>query len=276
MSKLIFFSVEEILNEVFFNDVEESIKLLKDHELFDVVERNLEYLKNKNEKDAQKVFDTITVSFLQTVNTTLHTIDDLNVRNNLKYILSNIGNYIIDNFSEYKILTIKELKSLRESLISLSEVKGYNFNDIDNHLQLNRLIRKMEKKTEFTLNDLPAVYYDWLGNNNKLDEIARNLYSEGAIKSVKSFKKLFQPEPVNVQINPTKCEFVFILFDTLHEKKLIQPKIKRGKFVPLQRYSVDFQGEILFKKAPKYIKQEIKKRKETYSKLKAKAEKWIQ
>ncbi|WP_299112032.1 hypothetical protein [uncultured Winogradskyella sp.] len=276
MNKSIFFSVEEILNEVFFNNVDESILLLKKYELYDIVQQNLSYLKNKKERDTKKVFDTITISFLQTVNTILHAIEDIDIRNDLKYILSNIGHYIIDNFADYQILTITELKSLRESLISLSEIKGYNFKDIDSHLQLNRLIRKMENKSTVASNDMPKVYYDWLGNINKLDEIADNLYSERAIKSVKTFKKLFKPEPVNLEINPAKSDLVFVLFDILHEKKLIQPKNRRGKFLALKQHSVDLQGKVLFKKAPKYIKQEIKKREETYYQLRAKAEKWIE
>ncbi len=276
MNKPILFSVEEILNEVFFNDVSKSVQLLKDYDLFDVVEQNLQYLNNKNGKDAKKVFDTITVSFLQTVNLTLHKIDDLDVRNDLKYILSNIGNYIIDTFSDHNILTVNELKSLRESLISLSEVKGYSFNDIDNHLQLNRLIRKMEGNSKPISNGLPHSYYNWLGVDYELDELARNLHSDKAIKSVITFKKLFSSNPVHVEIYPEKRDFVFVLFDTLHNKKLIQPKGKRGKFIPLQQYSVDLQGKILFKKEPKYINQEIKKRKEMYDELRVKAEKWIQ
>ncbi len=265
-----FFSVEEILNEIFFDQIDENIKLLKKHKLYDVVEEHLVFLKSKKQSEIKEGFETLTVSFFQTINTTLKEIDDLEIRDDLKYVLSNIGNYIIDSVS----LDKSELESLKEALVNLSKLKGYSFKDIDRYIQINRSIRKIEDNPLTKNKNNP--YYEWKGDDYKLKEIADNLKSEDIIESVIPFKKLFAPEPNKIIINSEKGDFLFVLFDTMHDKGLIKSKIKRGKFVPLQEHCVDLYENILYEDKPKYIKQKIKKEKEKYHELIAKAKKWIE
>lgn len=267
----ILYSVKEILDEVFFDGVDESIALLKEYELYDAVEEHLGFLKEKKEEEIKKNFETITLLFIQTVNSKLHKIKDDEPRLELKYILTEIGNYIVDSIP----FKNKELKSLREALISLSELKGYDYKDIESRLQISRLIRNSERSPVNTSNFDKEPYYEWLKEDYKIDEISNNLRSEGVIKSVKSFKKIFTPEPIEFQANSEKKDFLFVLFDTLYDEKIIRPKVKKGKFLALQRFGVDLHNEILYKKESKYIKQEIKKNKERHEKLREKVEKWI-
>ncbi|MDE1206018.1 hypothetical protein [Tenacibaculum larymnensis] len=267
----IFFSVKEILNEVFFNGIDESIELLKEYDFYDIIEQHLLFLKNKKEDEVKKNFETVTLLFIETVNSKLSQINDDKLRLDLKYILTEIGNYIIDSVS----FENEELKSLRDALISLSEIKGYDYKDIESRLQISRLIRNSEKNSINTSRIEKQPYYEWLIEDYKMDEISNNLKSEGVIRSVKSFKKIFTPEPIQFQADSEKGDFLFILFDILYDEKVIRPKVKRGKFLALQRFGVDLHNEILYKKESKYIKQEIKKNKERHEKLREKVEKWI-
>ncbi|CAA0180198.1 hypothetical protein [Tenacibaculum maritimum] len=268
----IFYSIEEILSEIFFDNISESINLLKEYGFYTLVNEHLIFLKEKKDNEIKEAIETVVISFIQTVNTKLYDIDDEDNKLELKYLLSEIGNYIIDCIN----LERPKLKSLKSALISLSELKGYDYKDIESRLQISRLIRISTSTKDDLIEELDKrPYYEWLSKDYKIDEISKNLKSENIIKSVKSFKRIFTTEPEEFQTNPDKREFLFILFDVLYDNNFIKPKIKKGKFLPLQKYCVDFQNKILFKKKPKYIKQEIKKKAEKYERLKAKAKKWL-
>jgi hypothetical protein len=276
MRQVILFSVKDILEEIFFEDVRNEIQLLKDNHVYEIVESNLSHLRDKNEESIQRDFNTITLSFVQKINDHLKHVEDQSIKNRLKYILGEIGNYIIDSLVNNNVLTHLELVTLDESLKSLSELNAYDYSDINMRLQIKRLIRNKSNGNnvqKVTANE--KAHYLWLEKNHKLDEITDNLYSEKIITSKKSFRKLFSGEPIKVSVSNEKADFLFILFDVLHENRYIKPKGIQGKFQPLCQNCVDLDGKILFKTEPKYIKQKIKRTPKTHEKLRSKAETWI-
>lgn len=264
-------SIESILNDIFYDGTEKTIEQLKKYGLYEITQKKITYFNNSINLNKADNLNAIYASFVQSINTKLNNISDLNEREHLKYILSDIGNHLIDKLIKNKIITSNDLKALEVSLEEIYKILGYDINDLLKRTQFNRIVSLLDSH-----NTESNIYYEWISDDlNHFDEICRNLRSEKSISSIKDFKKLFSPKPVNVGFNEDSIEFVVVLFDTLYEKKLIKPRNKKGHLAPLKVYAVDFENNILFKKEMKQVKYTIKKNNSKYNKLRSKAEKWI-
>lgn len=274
MNISVLFSVDKMINKIFFDDTESAISLLKEYKLYALVNERLSYISRQIEQNNKLDFTTLSISFIQEVNSILDDIENEKIKQKLKYFLGSISNYIIDTLTNEKIITSQNLIFLKESLKNLADVKNYNFQDIEMRLQIDRLIDRLDSSEE--PNSIKAVpYYEWKSRPHKLDEVSRDLKSEKVIHSTKDFRKLFSQNPVFFKVPPDKSDFLFVLFEVLYDYKLITPKVKKGKFSALVEFATDLEEKVLYRKSPKYIKQEIKKNIQTYNKLKDKAVKWI-
>jgi len=268
-------AIEFILDEIFFNKTEEAIKKMEEYDLFGIIDNNISHLNSKLESNTFIDFNTIAVSFLLSMNSKINIIKDTEDKEYLKYIISNIGNYLIDKFLTEGIIDFKGLKELESSFSTLCELQGYNYSDLDNRVQLKRIISALESQNSNVVTT-KDIYYEWNGKDYLLDDITKNLKSENSIASTKEFRKLFSTSPPDkVRFQNGIQDFLVVLFDTLYEKKILKPKGVRGHFALIYKCAVDLDNNILFKKEPKHINYSIKKNKEKYRKLRAKAENWI-
>ena len=266
-------SIESILNDIFFDGTEKTIEQLKEYGLYEITQKKIAFFNDSMNQNKVANLNAVYASFVQSINTKLNNVSDLDEREHLKYILVNIGNHLIDKFIENRLLTTDDLKALEASLKEIYEILGYDFNDLLKRTQFARIASLLDSQEN---NKEANIYYEWISDNlNHFDEICRNLKSEKSISSIKDFKKLFTPKPVNVNFSKKSGEFVIVLFDTLYNEKLIKPRKKKGHLAPLKNYAVDFENNVLFKKEMKQIKYTIKKNESKYNKLKVKAEKWV-
>lgn len=274
---MIKYSIETILNDIFFDGTEKTIEQLKKYGLYEITQKKIDFFNNSMNQNKVTNLNAVYTAFIQSINTQLNNVGDLVEREHLKYILSNIGNHLIDKLIETNLITSNDLIDLEESLKEICELLGYDFEDLRKRTQLNRialLLRNQEKNNGIKKES--TIYYEWVSQDHNLfDYVCRNLKSEKSISSIKDFKKLFTPEPVNVTFSKDNSEFIVVLFDTLYEQKLISPRKKKGHLAPLKNYAVDFDNNILFKKEMKQIKYTIKKNTLKYDKLRCKAEKWL-
>ncbi len=268
-------SIESILNDIFYDGTEKTIEQLKKYGLYEITQKKITFFNDSVNQNKVTNLNAVYALFVQSINTKLNNISDLDEREHLKYILSNIGNHLIDKLIESRLITPNDLKSLEVSLEEIYKILGYDINDLLKRTQFSRIASLLDSQKENN-NRESNIYYDWIGEDlNRFDEICRNLKSEKSISSIKDFKKLFTSEPVNVSFKKENFEFVVVLFDTLYEQKLIMPRKKKGHLAPLKNYAVDFDDNVLFKKEMKQIKYTIKKNTVKYNKLKGKAEKWV-
>ncbi len=274
-NKGILFSVQEILAEIYSDNLEEAIIKLNLYDLKNVVDNKLQYLKSRIEKNEMIDLNIFSVSLLKSINDIVLNIEDDNDRKLLKYILSDIGTYLIDSFIKHEELNRMQLTALFNSLRGVSEIEGYDFKDLEMRLQLQRSIRNQLRETNEPKESNLVVFYEWLGEDHKLIELAENLKSEKSISSVKDFKKLFTAEPRKVTFSENSKKFIVVLFDLLYEKKLIKPRKNKGHLLPLKRYAVNLENNFLFKNEMKVEKQMAKKNPSKYHMLRTKAKKWI-
>lgn len=263
-------SIESILNDVFFDGTEKAISDLKQYELFDITQKQIDYFNESIQNKKVSNLDLIYTLFAQQINSKLININDSEVKERLKYLLSEIGNFLIDKLITENLVFKDDLIGLEEALKDAYNLLGYDFQDLKKRTQFSRIASMIENQKKNI-----TVYYEWMKYKILFEDILQNLKSENIIKSIKDFRKLFTPNPVSVNINSDFSEFIIVLFDTLHEKKIIKSRGRKGHFTPLKNYSIDFDNNILFKKEMKHVKDAIKKNPLKHEQLKKKAEKWI-
>lgn len=268
-------SIKSILNKIFFNEVDTALLKLKQYGFDIILEQKINLIYKRFQSKNISDIDIIASSFLQTVNTKLKEITSKEDELFVKYLLTDIGNHLIQNFKNVKTVTYRDLDKLNNTFKSICEIEGYDYKDLENRIGLKNKIDLLKVNQDGVLDTKP-VYYDWLKSNSSLDFLIDDLKSEKMIKVKNEFNSLFTQNPLKTKINAEFKEFIFILFDTLYEKKIIQPRVKKGHFLPLIQNAVDFDGNILYLKKANSYKFTIKKNKEKSNKLKRKSLKWIE
>lgn len=262
-------SIKFILNEIFFSEVDVALNKLKQYEFDVILEQKINLIYQRFQSKNISDIDIIASSFLQTVNTKLKGIINKEDELFVKYLLTDIGNHLINNFFKLKTVTYKDLEKLKDAFKSICEIEGYNYKDLESRIGLLKV-------NQNGVQDAKPVYYDWLKSDSSLDFLVHDLKTEKMIKIKNEFRSLFTKNPLKTKINTEFKEFIFILFDTLYEKKIIKPRVKKGHFSPLIQNAVDFDGNNLFLKKANSYKFTIQKNKEKHKKLKKKSLKWIE
>lgn len=265
-------SIKNILDEVYFGKVDDAIQKLEQYGFYDVLNKKVITIYKKLESKELLNIEIVATSFLQTINTKLNSVEDDTDKYFLKYIISEVSNYLIKKYFSIEEVTYENLERLEGALQSISEVEEYDYRDLESRLNLKKTISFLKLKTS---SKPIIVHYEWCRDKESLNTLAYDLKSMEVIRSVGDFKRLFSSSPISVKIDDTHKEFVFILFDLLHEQRLIKAKGRKGHFTPLVKNTVDYENNILFNKRPNQIKYTIQKNKEKYWVLRAKAEKRI-
>jgi len=264
--------LEQILEFLFVNKTE-AFALVKKYDLESILQKGFEAVKNYSHDRSLKScrIGDISAFVLMGVNNKLKVITDLNEKRKLELLLRDIANYLIGK----TISTSTEgpeniIQEIKLSCKAACEFHDYNYEALLDTLDLHKFEKLYPSSS--------AIYYDWNGSRQDLDELARNLKSDDCIQSVREFKFLFSPSVSNsftVHISKEKLPFLLALFDELKFTGLITPKGNKGHFHPLRVHGVDFDQKVLIQKDPKSIKFSNKKNTIKWTQLSQKAKNWI-
>lgn len=267
-------TLDQILYEL-FADKETPISLLKRYNLYNVLNNGISLIKNATDNhpvDASK-FREISASILVSVNSRLVVVTDPAEKQHLELLISEIVQYllrkVIERIDQPNVL----LNYLKESLQTASSINGYDFEALRNLLKLNHY-----QSTLPIIKHGGIFYYDWLGKDYDLTDLADNLKAEKSLVSVKDFKRLFtnhNDHSLKVQFSRSNIPFLLALFDELKFRKLIFPKGNKGHFHPLRAYGVDFENKLLIDREPKTIKYIAQKNPEKWRQYLDKVKSWI-
>jgi len=215
-------------------------------------------------------------SLLTRINVALSTIKNKKVKEDLKYILSEVNSkliaFIISQSKESPMEIIGKIKTSTQTTI---EINGWDRNDFKKYLPVDQMAYLSNAIQQRDAISKP-VFYDWNCRPHELDELAKNLKSSVKV-SVKEFKKLFckPKETFNVKVQREELDFIMVLFDYLKERRFITPRGKQGHFLPLKIYLVDLDGKVLITEETKTLKFTIKKNRKKWAILRDKVEKWV-
>lgn len=221
---------------------------------------------------------TIASAFLSGINSKLSSVLAADEKKNLELIISDIAfvliKSILDNYEGDRTLV---LSSIYDSLRTTCEFHNYDFEALHQAVPLRRCIEVQPGKTIKTVNSAARVYYRWNSNMYNLHTLSRDLKSRDVIKRTREFHKLFESPTADftVSFNKNYHNELIVLFDTLFDKNHILPVGRKGHFVPLQTYAVDFENNSLITKPPKTIKYTLKKNSTKWHELTEKVEKWL-
>lgn len=266
-------SIDQILEEL-FADKATPISLLKKYNLYDVLNNGISLIKNTTDNhpvDAYK-FREISASILVSVNSRLGGVADSAEKQHLELLISEVVQYllrkVIERIGQPNVL----ITYLKESLQTASSINGYNFEALRNLLKLNHY-----ETTVPIRKPVGIFYYDWLGKDYDLADLADNLKADQSVSSVKDFKRLFKnhnDHSLKVQFSRPNLPFLLALFDELKFRKLIFPKGNKGHFHALRTYGVDFENKLLIDREPKTIKYIAQKNPEKWQQYVDKAKSW--
>ncbi len=266
--------LNNLIDKIFVNKNEEIFLLLKKMELDIFISNFLSRLNELQSSDFEKgknIIGTLASTYLTRLNSVLEKVDNIEEKEELEYILSEISNEFIhqllqkDGISQEILLT-----EIRDSLITTCQVNNWNTELLLKKIRIDLLHILSVKASSSIENSIGRIsYYLWLGNIERLDELAYNLKDRKTIKSTGEFKKLFSVHTGNftVKIDSAQINFIIVLFDQLKVKKLIKPCGTRGHFFPLKTYCVDFDKNVLIKNDPKRVKELIRRNSIKYQKL---------
>lgn len=255
--------IETILKEVFDSNIDEAISKLIEYDFYAPMEQIINRINTKLENKDINQIEVVAISFLQTVNTKINAITCIEDMLFLKKLIADIGSHLILKYFRIDGVTHKNLESLISAFKSIAEVQGYDYADIERRLGIEKSISFIKAK-----HNQKCVYYDWCLKQADLEFFIDDLKSDKIVSSKKELATLFTKTPQKVRFNRKDKEYIFILFDTLYEQKIIKPKLQKGQFKPLVNNSVDFEKEILFEKEPNKIKYTIKKNERKHQDIK--------
>lgn len=219
----------------------------------------------------RNIIGTLASTYLTRLNSVLEKMDNIEEKEELEYILSEISNEFIHQLLQKDGISQEILlKEIRDSLITTCQVNNWNTELLLKKTRID-LLHILSVKADSSIDDsLRRIsYYLWLGNTEDLDELAYNLKDRKTIKSIGEFKKLFSAHAgrITVKVNSAQIDFIIVLFDQLKIKKLIKPCGTQGHFFPLKTYCVDFDKNVLIKNDPKRVKELIRRNSSKYQKL---------
>lgn len=265
--------LKDLIDRIFVNKNEEILLLLKKMKLDNFISNFLTKLNELKSSDFEKgknIIGTLASTYLTRLNSVLEKIDSIEDKEELEYILSEISNEFIHQLLQKQDISQENLLTeIRNSLITTCQVNDWNTELLLKKTRID-LLHILSVKADSTIdNSLRVAYYLWLGDTERLTELAYNLKDRKTIKSTGEFKKLFSSHTGNftVKVDSAQINFMIVLFDQLKVKRLIKPRGTKGHFFPLKAYCVDFDKKVLIKNDPKRVKELIRRNNLKYQKL---------
>jgi hypothetical protein len=218
---------------------------------------------------------------LTNVNSKLTIINNIEEKEKLEHIISDIGYTLLKKIVEKDPKSsVRTIESIKEALQTSCEVNGYDFKALSRlfpvykYVELNKIGQK--SSVQFIYLERP-VYYNWNSNEVNLHELTNVLKARNVISDKGQFLKLFaQPkEGLSVSFNREFHDEIAVLFALLYEKKHISPLGNRGQYMPLKSYAVDFEGNILFVNNFRTLMFGLRKNRVKWDILHSKANSWI-
>lgn len=268
--------LNNLLGEI-YPDKEAPIELLKKYDLEGLLEKSILKINAVLERPPVSPISLIPLapSILLAVNIRLKFISDPNHKILLEILIADVASYLIEQMVKKSDRPATALKELKISLENASDLEGYNFQSLLSLLRYDYLETTYSKDKPIAIE---TFGYDWKGKPHDLDLIAKKLYKQNSIKSIREFRELFSNHnnpALRVMFSKDSLPFLFILFDELKRKKLIIPKGCNGHFHPLRVYGMDFEKKILIASEPKLIKAGLKRDPEKLAILQNKANEWL-
>lgn len=267
-------------------DISQITSLIEKYKLASILNNLLEHVKSAVEEMQTKEISTTTITAIATsllagVNNKLYIINNSDEKKDLELLISDIANELLCQLlQKYKRNKTQLLFEITESLKTTCEINGYNTDALLQIFPLDKITKWASNIESNSLEDIftsPPIYYFWLASPHNLDELCYTLKDKKVIESIKNFKLLFKAPTnrIKVKFNASHKETIIVLFDILYDKQLISTKGRKGHFLPLKVYGVDFDNNILFQNDPKTIKYTVKKNKSKWLGINEKIEKWI-
>ncbi|CAG0988943.1 hypothetical protein FLAV_02193 [Flavobacteriales bacterium] len=245
------------------------IDLIREFQLENVINQAIHQIELK--LTGGKITDLPKLSgiILNDINSYVSKITDTEKKKQIEYLLGDI-------FQDYltEILQSKNSESvlteIQANIQAACEYRGYDYEKLSSFLNIEKKQILLPKQNQ------RSIYYDWNGELQELDELARDICDMRLILSVKEFKKLFKPVSghLSVKCYRENIDKLLILFQVLKESCLITPKGKgnSGHFAPFVQYSVDKDGNFLIEKSANKEHEKLKRNASRYDKLHKKME----
>lgn len=262
--------LEQKIKEKYENPTQ-LLKLIRKHDaevfLNNVFQLVIEFTDKKSENELVSLATVI----LTKLDDVLFSIENIEERKMLKYAITDIFKADIQAVSND--LSDDFIPSLISTLKTNSFLLNNNYKELESLLGLKRY--DILKSKRFSSTEAP--YYDWLGKEQELDELIRDLKDKDIIHNITDFKKIFsEAEKTFFTVNKDKMEDLVLIFSILKDLELIRPKLKSGYFSPLVHYALDEAKNILFAKPPHKIHYALKQKGRNYEELRTNYKAWIQ
>lgn len=285
--------LHEILSELFVETAAvQSSSLIRKHELERMIDDTIVQINIALEDEKRSTtsvgytdISPIAVAFLTGINDVVGPISDQKEKHELKYLLAQISDQIINQYISLSKGRPEEiLKRLSAAIKCTCRVRGYDSQDLEKYLPIENKARTVEVAVKSTSvvsanrqENLP--WYCWGGDEKKKNALLEGLIQHDIIKSKKDFEKLFKPsvEPLDIKVDPKKLDHLMVLVLVLSDPKvqLLQPKVNKGHFHPLAVHAVDLDGNKLFKNRPKSELYALKKNQVRWQKAKTFVQRFI-
>lgn len=262
--------LEQKIKEKYENP-KQLLKLIRKHNAEDFLNNVFQLVIEFTDKKSENELVSLATVILTKLDDVLFSIENIEERKMLKYAITDIFKTDIQAVS--KNLSEKFIPNLISTLKTNSFLLNNNYQELESLLGLKRY--EILKSKRFSNADAP--YYDWLGKEQELDELIRDLKDKDIIYSIIDFKKLFsEAEKTFFTVNKDKVEDLVLVFSILKDLELIRPKLRSGYFSPLVHFALDQDKNILFTKPPNKIHYALKQKSRNYEELRENYEVWIQ
>ena len=249
-----------------YQNAEELASLLSKFQLYPLILQAITIIERKIAVNALADVPKLVGVIFYDINTAFLKIEDRSNKKRIEYLLTDLLEaYLECIFKHNNSLAV--IQDIAEHIRIVCEYLGYDFQKLSISIYF-------EKYTVLSpsVSSGKCLYYEWLGETEALDDIAKDLYDQKYIYSVKEFKRMFKPikGDLKVRFNREKLDEVIILFQSLKELALIKSRGKNnsGHFAPFIAYAVDNENLVFIKNAINKEHERIKKNSELYIKRK--------
>ena len=230
-----------------YQNAEELAALLSKFQLYALILQAITIIERKIAVNALADVPKVVGVIFYDINTAFLKIEDRSNKKRIEYLLTDLLEAYLDCIFKHNNSMVV-IQDIAEHIGITCEYLGYDFQK----LSISIYFEKYAVLSP-SVSSGKCLYYEWLGETEALDDIAKDLYDQKYIYSVKEFKRMFKPikGDLKVRFNREKLDEVIILFQSLKELELIKSRGKNnsGHFAPFIAYAVDNENLVFIKNA---------------------------